>query len=150
MPARRPTSSSASSRSSRTTRSDSTRRRHGGASSASGFANLTPTQAGGPQCGLSLGSNVKVNQGCLNITAPNLQGRGQAHNETTIAVNPANPNELVGASNDYSLGDGLAGGTSYSKDGGRTWQDSTLPVEFTRGSDFAGDPYPADVLAGWR
>ena len=113
-----------------------------GASSTSGFSNLTPSQAGGPQCGLSLGSNVKVNQGCLNISAADLQGRGQAHNETTIAVNPSNPNELVAASNDYSLGDGLAGGTSYSKDGGKTWQDSTVPVEFTRGSAFPGDPYP--------
>ena len=104
------------------------------------FPNLTPTKAGGPQCGLSLGSNVKVNQGCLNISAPDLQGRGQAQNETTIAVNPRNSQQLLAASNDYTLGDGLAGGTSYSSNGGKTWQDSQVPLEFTRGSDFPGDP----------
>jgi Phosphoesterase family len=104
------------------------------------LSNVTPAQAGGPQCGLSLGSNVQVNQGCLNISARNLQGRGQAQNETTIAVNPNNPGQLLAASNDYTLGDGLAGGTSYSSDGGQTWQDSQVPLEFTRGSDFAGDP----------
>ena len=80
-----------------------------------------------------------MNQGCLNITAANLQGRGQAHNETAIAINPRNPNQLIAASNDYTLGDGLAGGISYSGNGGKTWQDSTLPVEFTNGSDFSGD-----------
>jgi hypothetical protein len=108
-------------------------------SAASPSSNFTPTSSGGPQCGLSLGSNVKVNQGCLNITATSLQGRGQAHNETAIAVNPFNPQQLVAASNDYTLGDGLAGGIGYSSDGGKTWQDSTLPVEFTRGSDFSGN-----------
>ena len=70
------------------------------------LSNFMPTSSGGPQCGLSLGSNVKVNQGCLNITATSLQGRGQAHNETAIAVNPFNARQLVAASNDYTLGDG--------------------------------------------
>jgi hypothetical protein len=108
-------------------------------SAASPFSNYKPTSGGGPQCGLSLGSNVKVNQGCLNLTAPDLQGRGQAQNETAIAINPFNPQQLVAASNDYSLGDGLAGGIRHSSDGGKTWQDSSLPVEFTRGSDFSGN-----------
>jgi hypothetical protein len=108
-------------------------------SAASPFSNFTPTSSGGPQCGLSLGSNVKVNQGCLNLTAADLQGRGQAQNETAIAVNPFNSQQLVAASNDYSLGDGLAGGIRHSSDGGKTWQDSSLPVEFTRGSDFVGN-----------
>lgn len=113
--------------------------RSAAARGASGLRNYQPTSLGGPQCGLSLGSNVKVNQGCLNLTATDQQGRGQAQNETSIAINPLNPNQLVAASNDYTLGDGLAGGTEYSSDGGKTWQDSTLPVEFTRGSDFSGD-----------
>lgn len=108
----------------------------------SALANFVPTQPGGPVCGLNRGDNVKVNQNCLNITAVDLQGRGQAHNETAIAVNPRNPDQLVGSSNDYRLGDGLAGGTSYSYDGGKTWQDSSVPVEFTRGSDFASKAQP--------
>jgi len=109
------------------------------ASGASELSNFQPTSDSGAQCGLSLGGNVKVNQGCLNISAANVQGRGQAHNETAIAINPRNPNQLVAASNDYILGDGLAGGISYSTDSGRVWQDSTVPLEFTRGSDFNGD-----------
>lgn len=92
------------------------------------------------ECPANLGSNVKVNQNCLNISSPNLQGRGQAHNETAIAVNPGNPNQVIAASNDYRLGDGLAGGIAYSSDGGKHWQDGSLPVEFTQGSDFAGNP----------
>lgn len=97
-------------------------------------------------CSDSLGSNVKVDQGCLNLAAitdrygHNLEGRSQAHNETAIAVNPANHNQLVAASNDYKLGDGLDGGTSYSSDGGRTWQNSEVPLQFSPGGDFLAGP----------
>ena len=38
-----------------------------------------------------LGSNVKVNHNCLNLTDSDLQGRGQAQNETWVAVDPNNP-----------------------------------------------------------
>ena len=31
-------------------------------------------------CPATLGSNIKVNQNCLNLTDPSLQGRGQAQN----------------------------------------------------------------------
>ena len=94
--------------------------------------------AAGPakQCPESLAANVKVDQGCLNLTATDLQGRAQAHNETAIAANPLNANQLLAASNDYKLGDGLDGGTEYSSNGGRTWQNSEVPLEYTRGSDF--------------
>ena len=109
---------------------------------SSGPSNFIPGGTSGPSCPVNIGSNVKVNQNCLDITAPNFQGRGQAHNETTIAINPSNPNQLIAASNDYRLGDGLAGGTSYSGNNGRTWQDSTVGEEFTRGSDFSGDTFP--------
>ena len=90
------------------------------------------------ECPGKLGSNVKVDQGCLNLSAAGFFGRGQAHNETAIAVNPADQNQLIASSNDYKLGDGLDGGISYSKDGGSTWQNSEIPLEFTRGSDFDG------------
>ena len=49
----------------------------------------TPTGNGG--CAENLGNNVKVNQNCLNLTDPDLQGRGQAQNETSIAQDPNNP-----------------------------------------------------------
>ncbi len=103
-------------------------------------SNYLPGGTSGPSCPTSIGGNIKVNQNCLNVTAADLQGRGQANNETAIAVNPNNPKQLIAASNDYELGDGLASGTEYSSDGGKTWQDSAVPLEFTRGSDFSGDP----------
>ena len=37
-----------------------------------------------------MGQDVKVNQNCLNLTDPDLQGRGQANNEPSISVNPFN------------------------------------------------------------
>src|SRR5690349_7442475 len=40
------------------------------------------------ECGVRRGGNIKVNQNCLNVTDADLQGRGQAQNETAIAVDP--------------------------------------------------------------
>ena len=47
-------------------------------------------------CPSNIRSNVLVNQNCLNITDPDLQGRGQAQNETAIAENPSDPRQIVG------------------------------------------------------
>ena len=74
----------------------------------------------GSACSKKLGSNVKVNQNCLNLTDADLQGRGQAQNETSIAVDPNNREHIVASYNDYRRGDGTCG-ASYSLDGGRTW-----------------------------
>ncbi|MGH3436834.1 MAG: exo-alpha-sialidase, partial [Sciscionella sp.] len=41
-------------------------------------------------CPGSFGHDVKVNQNCLNITDADLQGRGQAQNETWGAADPNN------------------------------------------------------------
>ena len=94
-------------------------------------------QPHGPQgsCTQKLGSNVQVNQDCLNLSDPNLQGRGQAQNETAIAIDPSNPNRMVATYNDYRRGDGTCG-SSYSTDGGRSWTDSTIPDGFTDGTPF--------------
>jgi hypothetical protein len=89
----------------------------------------------GSTCSATLGSNVKVNQNCLNLSDTNLQGRGQAQNETAMAVDPMRPNHLVASYNDYRRGDGTCG-TSFSLDGGRSWTDSTTPNGFTSGADF--------------
>jgi hypothetical protein len=86
-------------------------------------------------CGLRIGSNVKVNQNCLNLSDPDLQGRGQAQNETSIAIDPQNPNRIVASYNDYRRGDGNCG-TSYSSDQGKSWDDATMPTNFTRGTPF--------------
>src|SRR5437588_1835516 len=86
---------------------------------------------GSGDCPNNQSSNIKVNQNCLNLSDPDLQGRGQAQNEESIAVDPNNTNHLVASYNDYRRGDGTCG-TSWSTDSGRTWNDSTVPNIFTR------------------
>jgi hypothetical protein len=88
---------------------------------------------GSGDCANNISSNIKVNQNCLNLSDPSLQGRSQAQNETSISVDPNNPNHVVASYNDYRRGDGTCG-VSWSTDGGRTWNDSTTPNGFTRGT----------------
>jgi hypothetical protein len=97
------------------------------------------SNAGVGLCPRNLGSNVLVNQNCLNVTDPDLQGRGQAQNETAIAQNPFNPRQVVASFNDYRRGDGNCG-ASFSSNGGTSWTDSTMPTGFTRGTAFGGVP----------
>ena len=87
------------------------------------------------ECPVSLGSNTKVNQNCLNLSDSDLQGRAQAQNETSIAVNPNDSSQVVASFNDYRRGDGTCG-TGISSDGGHTWQDVTTPNGFVRGDAF--------------
>jgi len=101
--------------------------------SASNTAGYFP--AGSGACAEKLGNNVKVNQNCQNVSDPDLAGRGQAQNETAIAINPNDPNNMVASQNDYRRGDGNCYG-AYTKDGGRTWTDTTIPTSFTRGTQF--------------
>lgn len=104
---------------------------------------LTPTKAPYPNyyptdtrsCPITRGSNVKVNQNCLNLSDSDLQGRAQAQNETAIAVDPSNPRNIIATSNDYRRGDGTCG-VEYSTDGGRIWDDVTMPNGFVRGTAF--------------
>lgn len=97
---------------------------------------VLPNYFSGPNgCVERLGSNVKVNQNCLNVSDPDLQGRGQAQNETAIAQDPMSPRHLVASYNDYRRGDGTCG-VSYSQDNGATWADSTVPNNFVRGTKF--------------
>ena len=98
--------------------------------------NYYPKQDDG--CPGTIGDNVKMDQLCLNLSDPDLQGRGQAHNETSIAIDPSNPQRIVGSDNDYRRGDGNCYG-AFSKDSGRTWADTTIPMGFTRGGPF-GSP----------
>jgi hypothetical protein len=86
-------------------------------------------------CPRNFASNVLVNQNCLNVTDVDLQGRGQAQNETTIAQNPFNARQVVAGFNDYRRGDGTCG-AAFSGNGGSSWADSTMPNGFTRGTAF--------------
>ncbi|MDI2130140.1 sialidase family protein [Yinghuangia seranimata] len=97
-----------------------------------------PYRPSGNGCSSRLADNVKVNQNCLNVSDSDLQGRGQAQNETWTAVDPNDPRHLIASYNDYRRGDGTCG-VSYSLDGGRTWADSTTPNGFTRGGGFGGN-----------
>jgi hypothetical protein len=88
-------------------------------------------------CPANRGNNVRVNQDCLNLTDPDLQGRGQAQNETAIAQDPSDPSRIVASQNDYRRGDGNCY-AAYSSDNGDSWADSTQPMGFTRGDAFGG------------
>jgi hypothetical protein len=93
----------------------------------------------------------------LNNSGASNRGCTTAQNETTIAVNPQNPQNLIAGANDYRVCcdlDGLNDGTGwayYSNDGGQTWGNVQVPgltVE-TGGQgnfklmDSAGDPVMA-------
>jgi hypothetical protein len=100
------------------------------AANAGGYA---PT--GNGACAETLGNDVKVNQNCENVSDSALAGRGQAQNETSIAIDPRNPKNMLASQNDYRRGDGNCYG-AYSSDGGRTWNDTTIPMSFTTGTKF--------------
>jgi hypothetical protein len=99
----------------------------GGAGSTSGYS-----PSGNSGCAVKRGSNIKVNQECLTLSDPDLQGRGQAQNEESIAADPNDGNHLVASQNDYRRGDGNCY-AAYSLNGGKNWSDSTVPMSFTRG-----------------
>jgi len=61
-----------------------------------------------------------------------------SQNETPIAVNPANPANLITGANDWNFNDGCA--VNASSDGGKTWT-PTLPNGFLPGiTSFTNDP----------
>jgi hypothetical protein len=98
----------------------------GGAGSTSGYS-----PSGNNGCAENRGNNVKVNQECLTISDPDLQGRGQSQNEESIAADPNDSKHVVASQNDYRRGDGNCE-AAYSLDGGNNWNDSTIPSSFTR------------------
>ena len=82
-----------------------------------------------------LGSNVDAIVGdALNNSGFSNLGCTTAQNETTIAVNPTNPQNLIAGANDYRVCcdfDGLNDGTGwayYSFNGGQTWTNVQLPA----------------------
>jgi hypothetical protein len=105
--------------------------------SLTSHAPVSFTTKGSQDCGGNIGSNTKVNQDCLNISDGTLQGRGQAQNETAVAIDPTNSKNVVASQNDYRRGDGNCY-TEWSSNGGATWNDSTDPMGFTVGSAFGG------------
>jgi len=92
----------------------------GSQSGATSTINYFPSYQG--NCPASLGNDVKVNQNCLNLSDPDLQGYAQANNNPSIAVDPFNPWHLVASDTNYVRGDSTCG-SYFSLDGGRTWSD---------------------------
>jgi hypothetical protein len=116
---------------------------------AGGVSTYFPANQG--QCASRLGSDVKVNQNCLNVTDPSLQGRGQANNEPSVSQDPMHPSHIVASDNNYIRGDGSCG-AHFSLDNGHSWADSTVPHGFTTGqSGFAREYWQAggDTSVGW-
>ena len=121
--------------------------------SAAGLCRSTPFNTTGAYG--SLGTNVEAIVGdAVNNSGFSNLGCTTPQNETTIAVNPTNPNNLIAGANDYrvccdftGLNDGT-GWAYYSFDGGATWGNVQLPGltaetgasgSFKR-LDTAGDP----------
>ncbi len=79
------------------------------------------------------GGNPRVNQ----------DTSGRAQNETTIAANPTDPLNLVGAWNDYFVvnpGQNTVIGYGWTTDGGQTWQSSRINFSSLPSSQSTGDP----------
>lgn len=74
-------------------------------------------------------TNVRVNQ----------DSSGRDQNETTIAVNPVDPLNVIGGANDARLGS-WAAGYYVTTDGGATWTDGVMPF---RKYNNQGDPVAA-------
>jgi len=76
------------------------------------------------------------------------------HNETSIAVNPTNPQNILGGANDYQLGINPGGHVSetlrsfahVSDDGGQTW--SEYPINSNSSYQATGDPAVAFDATG--
>jgi hypothetical protein len=101
------------------------------------------------------GSNVRVNQDCTNQSAAGFFGRSQAQDETSVAVSPRNPRNVLIGQNDYRRGDGACG-ADWSLDGGRHWGSELAPLSFTAPGftaarhywDASGDPSVAFDSSG--
>jgi hypothetical protein len=95
----------------------------------------TPTQTG-----------ANVNTDCEATAGP--------HNETSIAVNPTNAQNLLGGANDYQLGLNSGGHVTETVlsrahvtfDGGKTW--SEYPINFNSAYQATGDPAVAFDAVG--
>jgi hypothetical protein len=122
--------------------------------------NIRDTEA--PVAGAVFGSGPQVKTGTAICTTPT-QSTANAntdcdgpnpHNETSIAVNPTDPNNLVGGANDYQLALNPGGHVSETVlsrahvtfDGGRTW--SEYPVFSNSAYQGTGDPALAFDAAG--
>ena len=109
------------------------------------FGTGPATRTGHAICTTATQASANVNTDCEGV-AP--------HNETSIAVNPTDPANMIGGANDYQLGINPGGHVSESTlsrahvtfDGGRTW--SEYPLYSNSAYQATGDPSVAFDAAG--
>jgi hypothetical protein len=81
---------------------------------------------------------VPIKVTVVNVSQSTPSGDVLSQNETPVAVNPANPNNMITGANDWNYNDGCAVNTSF--DGGATWS-ATLPDGFLPGiTKYTNDP----------
>jgi hypothetical protein len=113
------------------------------------FGDGSPTKPGQAVCTTPTQTAANVNTDCETTTA----GPGP-HNETSIAINPTDQNNLIGGANDYQLGINSGGHVTETVlsrahvtfDGGRTW--SMYPINASSTYQATGDPSVAFDAAG--
>jgi hypothetical protein len=111
------------------------------------FGTAPTAKTGTAICTTATSSDVNVNTDCTESSVG-------PHNETSIAVNPTNPLNMIGGVNDYQLAvnpDGHVSETILSRahvtfDGGKTW--SMYPVFSDSAYQASGDPALAFDSAG--
>jgi hypothetical protein len=97
-------------------------------------------------CTTTTSTAANVNTDCEKAAGP--------HNETSIAVNPTNPDNIIGGANDYQLGlnpgghvtESVASRAHVSFDGGKTW--SMYPIFTNSAYQGTGDPAVAFDASG--
>lgn len=101
------------------------------------FGSQPGTKVGTAICSTPPSAAVNVNTSCEHNVP---------HNETSIAINPTNPNNIIGGVNDYQLAVNPGGHVSetllsrahVSFDGGRTWTE--YPLNSNSSYQATGDP----------
>jgi hypothetical protein len=109
------------------------------------FGTAPQTKTGTAICTTPTQTSANVNTDCEGVNP---------HNETSIAVNPTNTQNILGGANDYQLGinpGGHIGETVLSRahvsfDGGRTW--SEYPITSNSAYQATGDPAVAFDATG--
>lgn len=87
-----------------------------------------------PTTSSAAGIGVRV----VDVSQSTASGDVLSQNETPIAVNPADPRNMITGANDWNYNDGCAVNASF--DGGRTWT-ATLPNGFLPGvTKYTNDP----------
>jgi hypothetical protein len=91
---------------------------------------VPPSGTGSGGCPDASATNVRANQECTSQSRSDLLGRSQSQNETAVAVNPTDANNVLITQNDYRKGDAKCG-VNWSLDGGQHFGSQILQTDFT-------------------